>query len=304
MDNTTHTIRIGTRNSRLAMIQTGMVADSLRAAAPGTQVLLEARLTTGDKILNKPLQEFGGKGVFVSEFEEGILEGRLDLAVHSAKDMPMELAAGLSIVGVPRREDPRDVLVTAAGRPVPETGEIVIGTSSPRRKLQIELLGTELWPGGSVRCENLRGNVQTRLGKLESGMYHGIILAAAGLKRLGLLEDPRYNFQFLECESFIPAGGQGILAVEGRADSRAAGILSGISHRETWLCLNLERQVLKLLDAGCHEPIGVYSRLEGGLLEVFGISGRNGRVYKIHLKGQPEEAGELARRAAEGLGGA
>ncbi len=135
-------------------------------------------------------------------------------------------------------------------------------------------------------------------------MYHGIILAAAGLKRLGLLGDPRYNFQFLECESFIPAGGQGILAVEGRADSRAAGILSGISHRETWLCLNLERQVLKLLDAGCHEPIGVYSRLEGGLLEVFGISGRNGRVYKIHLKGQPEEAGELARRAAEGLGGA
>ena len=241
MDNTTHTIRIGTRNSRLAMIQTEMVADSLRAAAPGTQVLLEARLTTGDKILNKPLQEFGGKGVFVSEFEEGILEGRLDLAVHSAKDMPMELAEGLSIVGVPRREDPRDVLVTASGRPVPETGEIVIGTSSPRRKLQIELLGTELWPGGSVRCENLRGNVQTRLGKLESSMYHGIILAAAGLKRLGLLEDPRYNFQFLECESFIPAGGQGILAVEGRADSRAAGILSGISHRETWLCLNLER---------------------------------------------------------------
>ena len=209
MDNTTHTIRIGTRNSRLAMIQTEMVADSLRAAAPGTQVLLEARLTTGDKILNKPLQEFGGKGVFVSEFEEGILEGRLDLAVHSAKDMPMELAEGLSIVGVPRREDPRDVLVTASGRPVPETGEIVIGTSSPRRKLQIELLGTELWPGGSVRCENLRGNVQTRLGKLESSMYHGIILAAAGLKRLGLLEDPRYNFQFLECESFIPAGGQG-----------------------------------------------------------------------------------------------
>lgn len=107
-----------------------------------------------------------------------------------------------------------------------------------------------------MRCENLRGNVQTRLGKLESGMYHGIILAAAGLKRLGLLEDPRYNFQFLECESFVPAGGQGILAVEGRAEGRAAGILSGISHRETWLCLNLERQVLKLLDAGCHEPIG------------------------------------------------
>ena len=225
MDNT---IRIGTRNSRLAMIQTEMVAASLREAAPGIQVSLEARMTTGDKILNKPLQEFGGKGVFVSEFEEGILEGRLDLAVHSAKDMPMELAEGLSIVGVPMREDPRDVLVTAAGRPVPKTGEIVIGTSSPRRKLQIELLGTNLWPGGSVRCENLRGNVQTRLGKLESGMYHGIILAAAGLKRLGLLEDPRYNFQFLECESFVPAGGQGIRAVEGRAEGRAAGYTKSI----------------------------------------------------------------------------
>ena len=300
MDNT---IRIGTRNSRLAMIQTEMVAASLREAAPGIEISLEARQTTGDKILNKPLQEFGGKGVFVSEFEEGILEGRLDLAVHSAKDMPMELAEGLSIVGVPRREDPRDVLVTAAGRPFPESGEIVIGTSSPRRKLQIELLGKELWPDGTVRCENLRGNVQTRLGKLEDGGYDGIILAAAGLKRLGLLEDARYCYQFLECQRFIPAGGQGILAVEGRADSRAAEILRGINHRETQLCLDLERRVLRLLEAGCHEPIGVYARLSGGLLEVFGISGKNGRVYKIHLKGQQEEAGELARRAAEGLGG-
>lgn len=285
------------------MIQTEMVAASLRAVAPGTEVVLEARQTTGDKILNKPLQEFGGKGVFVSEFEEGILEGRLDLAVHSAKDMPMDLAEGLSIVGVPRREDPRDVLVTAAGHPIPETGEIVIGTSSPRRKLQIELMGKELWPRGAVRCENLRGNVQTRLGKLESGQYHGIILAAAGLKRLGLLEDGRYSYQFLECQRFIPAGGQGILAVEGRADGAAAEILKGISDRETWLCLDLERRVLRLLSAGCHEPIGVYSRLADGLLEVFGISGRNGQVYKIHLKGQPEEAEELARRAAEGLGG-
>ena len=154
-----------------------------------------------------------------------------------------------------------------------------------------------------VRCENLRGNVQTRLGKLESGLYDGIILAAAGLKRLGLLEDERYEFQFLECEDFIPAGGQGILAVEGRADSAAAEILKSVSHEETWLCLNLERRVLKLLDAGCHEPIGIYSRLNGGMLEVFGISGRGGKIYRTNLKGTPEQAEELACRAAEELGG-
>lgn len=296
-------IRIGTRNSRLAVVQTELVARAMEAASPGTEIALEARQTTGDKILNKPLQEFGGKGVFVSEFEEGILEGRLDLAVHSAKDMPMDLAEGLSIVGVPEREDPRDVLVSVAGRPFPESGEIVIGTSSPRRKLQIELLGKKLWPQAAVRCENLRGNVQTRLGKLESGLYDGIILAAAGLKRLGLLENDQYEFQFLECEDFIPAGGQGILAVEGRAGSAAAEILKSISHEETWLCLNLERRVLKLLDAGCHEPIGIYSRLNGGMLEVFGISGRGGRIYRTNLKGTPEQAEELACRAAEELGG-
>lgn len=296
-------IRIGTRNSRLAVVQTELVAAAMRAVSPEVKIIVEARQTTGDKILNKPLQEFGGKGVFVSEFEEGILEGRLDLAVHSAKDMPMDLAEGLSILGVPEREDPRDVLVTAAGRGLPADGDIVIGTSSPRRKLQIGLLGERLWPGRTVRCENLRGNVQTRLGKLESGLYDGIILAAAGLIRLGLLGNEQYDFQFLECEDFIPAGGQGIMAVEGRADGPAAGILEACSHGETWLCLKLERKVLKLLDAGCHEPVGIYARLRGGALEVFGISGRGGKVYRTNLKGTPEQADELACRAARELGG-
>ena len=177
-------IRIGTRKSDLAVIQTKLVADAIEKASPDVRTELVLRQTMGDKILGKPLLEFGGKGVFVSEFEEGLAKGEIDLAVHSAKDMPMDLAEGLAIVAVPEREDPRDVLVTVAGRELSGKKEIVIGTSSPRRQVQIEAIGPKLWPGAAVRCEMLRGNVNTRLRKLEEGGYDGILLAAAGLKRL------------------------------------------------------------------------------------------------------------------------
>lgn len=297
-------IRIGTRRSALALIQTRLVADELRQACPGLNVEIVTRDTLGDRILDKSLQEFGGKGVFVSEFEEAIQKGVIDLAVHSAKDLPMELAKGLVIGAVSVREDPRDVLVTVKGRS-PEPGSRVrLGTSSPRRQLLAGLMQNKLWPmAGGLECLTLRGNVQTRLGKLEEGLYDGIILAAAGLKRLGLLEHAGYSFTFLAPEEFIPAGGQGLMAVEAKAGSEAASLCRSIDHPEGRLSLELERSVLKLLDAGCHEPIGIYSVPEDGQMEVWGISRRKGAVKNVHLTGgiSREEIERLALEAGKGL---
>lgn len=295
-------IRIGTRTSALALAQTELVAEALKKAQPGIEIELVTKVTEGDRILNKPLLEFGGKGVFVTEFEQALLKGEIDFAVHSAKDLPMDLEDGLGIVSVPPREDPRDVLITMAGTDLREKKEIVIGTSSLRRKLLIEELGRKMWQGTVVRCENLRGNVQTRLGKLETEGYDAIILAAAGLKRLGIENDEKYDYHYFECEEFIPAGGQGIMAVEGRGDDRICELGVRIQDEETKLCLVLERRILRLLEAGCHEPIGVYSRLNEGQLEVFGISRRGEETKRIHMRGSADEIGLLAERAAKGLG--
>lgn len=294
-------IRIGTRRSELAVTQTKLVAEAIEKAGNGIQTKLVLKQTEGDRILDKPLLEFGGKGVFVTEFEQALLHGEIDLAVHSAKDMPMELEEGLGIVAVLKREDPRDVLVTLAGSSIANKKELVIGTSSLRRKMQIHEIGRSLWPDRTVRCENLRGNVQTRLLKLSKGEYDGIILAAAGLKRLGLWEDKRYHYQCFDCESFIPAGGQGILAVEGRLDSGMESLYARIHDEEAGWCLALERKILKLLDAGCHEPIGIYSRRVDGKMEVFGINRRGEETKRIHLKGELTELDSLARMAARGL---
>ena len=215
-------IRIGTRKSALALIQTQLVADELRQVCPGIQVEIVTKDTLGDRILDKPLQEFGGKGVFVSEFEQAIQEGVIDLAVHSAKDLPMELAQGLTIAAVSGREDPRDVLVTMRGHRIRPESVVHIGTSSPRRQLQAQLMCKTLWPeAAGAECSTLRGNVHTRLRKLEEENFDGIILAAAGLKRLGLLEQDTYEYTFLAPEEFIPAGGQGLMAVEAKAGTAA-----------------------------------------------------------------------------------
>ncbi|WP_024345216.1 hydroxymethylbilane synthase [Lacrimispora indolis] len=294
-------IRIGTRRSALAVAQANLVVEALAKADTGLPAELVLKQTEGDRILDKPLLEFGGKGVFVAEFEQALLQGEIDFAVHSAKDLPMELEEGLGIVAVLERGDPRDVLVTPASSGLSGKKEIVIGTSSLRRKLQIEEMGKTMWPEALVRCENLRGNVTTRLSKLMEGSFDGIILAAAGLKRLGLWEDSRYDYHCFDCESFIPAGGQGILAVEGRLESGLEAVVKPLEDEEARMCLALERKILKLLNAGCHEPIGVYSRVKGKEVEVLGISRRGEETKRIHLRGGSGELDELARLAAEGL---
>lgn len=297
-------IRIGTRKSALALIQTQLVADELRQVCPGIQVEIVTKDTLGDRILDKPLQEFGGKGVFVSEFEQAIQEGVIDLAVHSAKDLPMELARGLTIAAVSAREDPRDVLVTMRGRRGCPGSTVRIGTSSPRRQLQVRLMQKTLWPeAAGAECSTLRGNVHTRLRKLEEENFDGIILAAAGLKRLGLFEQDTYEYTFLNPEEFIPAGGQGLMAVEAKTGTRAHTLTRSMDHGDGRLCLDLERRVLKLLDAGCHEPIGIYSALKDGQMEVWGISSRNGTVKRVHLTGGTlqEDVEKLASEAWKGL---
>ncbi len=243
-------IKIGTRKSQLAMAQTEMVANAIRQVHKELEIQLVPMTTVGDRILDRPLDSFGGKGAFISEFEDAMLTGRIDLAVHSAKDMPISLPAGLGILAVSEREDPRDVLVTRKDSPLKQGG--IVGTSSLRRRLQLE----ELY---EVKTENLRGNVGTRLSKLKNGEYDGIILAAAGLKRLNLLTDEDFEYEYLSEETFIPAAGQGIIAVEGRQEEFLIKLLNTWHNITSMYCLETEREVLRLLNAGCSEPIGVYS---------------------------------------------
>lgn len=299
-------IRIGTRKSDLAVIQAKLVAKALEQAEPGIRTELVYKVTEGDRILDRPLLSFGGKGVFVTEFEKALQKGEIDFAVHSAKDLPMDLAEGLAVVGVPERGDPGDVLVTMRDRDFGGRDHIVIGTSSLRRKAQIEAgrLPAGLWAeGANVCCENLRGNVLTRLKKLESGSYDGEVLAAAGLKRLGLLEDRRYRFTVLERESFIPAGGQGILAVEGRRDDRLRELAERITHKETKTSFDFERKVLRLLGAGCHEPAGVYSVIRGDRLYAWGYYPVGPCVGTMTVEGPAAEWEALAESLAGKLGG-
>ena len=217
-------IRIGTRKSALAMVQTELVAEALKRVQPGLLVETVTKVTEGDRILNKPLLEFGGKGVFVTEFEQALLKGEIDFAVHSAKDLPMDLEDGLGIVAVPPREDPRDVLMTPAGTDLSAKKEIVIGTSSLRRRLQIEALGKKLWPGSVVRCEDIRGNIQTRIRKMDEGLYDAIILAAAGLKRMNMVNPPADGL-----EEYFETNGRTGNSGRGGAD-RGQDLRAGSAH--------------------------------------------------------------------------
>lgn len=287
------TIKIGTRTSQLAMAQTQLVIDQIKAINKEIAVEIIPTKTLGDRILDRPLLSFGGKGAFVSEFESALLEGTIDLAVHSAKDMPMELPNGLAIVGILEREDPRDVLITMKDKELPQRP--IIGTSSLRRQLQIS--GIQ-----EVTCKDLRGNINTRLKKLEEGQYDGIVLAVAGLKRLGLLEEKKFNYHYFDCDTVIPAGGQGIIAIEGRADDNdLQELFKEITNHSAEICLETERLVLKLLDAGCHEPIGVYSFIEGEDIHLSILYGKGSPTQRVQGKAKIAERITLATKLVQSL---
>ncbi len=280
------TIKIGTRTSQLAMAQTQLVVDQIKRINKEVDIEIISIKTLGDRILDKPLLSFGGKGAFVSEFESALLEGTIDLAVHSAKDMPMELSEGLAIIGVLKREDPRDVLITMKDRQPPKRP--IIGTSSLRRQLQISELQ-------EVTCKDLRGNINTRLKKLEEGQYDGIVLAVAGLKRLGLLEEKTFNYYYFDCDTMIPAAGQGIIAIEGRTDDNDLQMLfKEVTDNNAKICLETERLVLNLLDAGCHEPIGVYSFIEDKDIHLSILYGKGDIPQRVEGKAKIAERITLA----------
>lgn len=253
------TIRIGTRKSLLALVQTEIVKDALLRAFPETEIEIVKIDTKGDQLLDRSLTSFGGKGVFTVELEAELLSGAIDIAVHSAKDMPMEFPAGLGIGAVLSRADARDTFVSLDGTKLADLAPgSVVGTSSLRRELQIKEINPQ------VQIKLLRGNVQTRLRKLKEGQYDGIILAAAGIERLGYENEEEFHYEYLEPQTFLPAAGQGILAVESRMDdAETAEMLAAIHDAEAACLLAAERSFLKTIGGSCNAPAAAYCRKEG-----------------------------------------
>lgn len=249
-------VRIGTRKSLLALIQTKIVIESIKSKIPEIDFETVLMSTKGDRILNEPLSTFGGKGVFTSEFEKAILDGDIDLAVHSAKDLPLSLDESLDIVYIPQRSDYRDMLITKKGTEFSKGDKFTIGTGSVRRKYQI----SKIYPNAIFK--DIRGNVDTRLERLNSNQYDAIVLASAGIERLNV-SDELYNFHKFNVNECICAGGQGIIAVEGLKNSPISRILSSAESPLTRMSLDIERSIMQIIGANCHECCGVYSSIIG-----------------------------------------
>jgi len=252
-------LRIGSRGSQLALWQANHIAVLLRGR--GHEVKIEIIKTTGDKITDVPLAKVGTKGMFTKEIEEALAAGRVDLAVHSLKDLPTELPPGFEIAAVPKRDDPRDVFCSrkyASIEKLPRSARV--GTSSLRRQAQLKVLHPDL------EIQPLRGNVDTRLAKLEAGEYDVIILAAAGLNRLGKTELIK---QYISPDVMCPAAGQGALAVEVRAgDAAALQLLTFLDDSEARASTTCERALLNRLGGGCQVPIGALAEIHGGRLHL------------------------------------
>lgn len=290
------TIRIGTRGSVLALTQTHWVEAQLRAVHPEVATELVVIKTTGDKITDVPLARIGGKGLFIKEIEEALLKGEVDLAVHSLKDMPAELPPGCVLGAFPPREDWRDAFLShkwASLEEIPPGGRV--GTGSLRRRVQL------LNRRPDLEVVPLRGNVDTRLRKLETENLAAVILAAAGLKRLGLGHLPR---RYLGPEEMLPAVGQGVLALEVRADDgEMLELLAPLDHYPTRVTVTAERAFLARLGGGCLVPVAALGELTDGRLSLTGlISDAEGRqVVQDQVAGRPEDAAALGTELAARL---
>ena len=251
---------VGSRESRLAVIQTQLAIQAIRACQPGLEVELLTMKTTGDKILDRTLDQVGGKGLFVKELDAALLAGRVDLTVHSSKDLPMETDPRLPLVAFSRRADPRDALVLPAGVTELDPAK-PIGCSSLRRQLQLKALFPQM------KTAPVRGNVLTRLEKLDRGEYAALVLAAAGLERLGLAG--RVS-RYFSVEEMLPAAGQGILAVQARADFDPA-CLREFHDPDSRDCLLAERAFVRALDGGCSSPVAAYATVDGEALTLTGL---------------------------------
>ena len=269
-------IKIGTRKSKLALAQTTMVVNEIKKYFPSINIQVVYFTTKGDKVLNKPLINIGGKGVFVTEIEDALINKEIDLAVHSAKDLPLQLQDNLTISAVLKRGNYRDTLVTVKGKEIDFSREIIIGTGSNRRKLAFK----NLYPNATFR--DIRGNVDTRLNKLYKGEYDGIILAMAGVERLNLLSDSRFTFTPFDYKEFVPAPCQGIIAIESR-NNDLTEILSKINHQDTFYAFETERHILNILNADCGMPLGAYSFVENNKINVVYTSDSKEIITKSDL---------------------
>lgn len=290
------TLRIATRKSALALWQAEHVAGRLRQAHPGLQVELLGMITRGDKILDSPLAKVGGKGLFVKELEQGLLDGRADLAVHSMKDVPVDFPAGLGLPVILAREDPRDAFVSRAYlHPDTLPTGARVGTSSLRRQCQL----AARYPGWDIR--GLRGNVNSRLAKLDAGEFDAIILAAAGLKRLGLAE--RIT-TVLEPEFSLPAIGQGAIGIECRLDdARTRELIAALDDPATHIRVAAERAFNARLQGGCQVPIAGHALLEHARLWLRGLVGEpdGSRIVAGEIRGPAADAEALGAALAESL---
>lgn len=283
---------IGSRESKLAVLQSEMVRDYIKQKNPDMDVKILTMKTTGDKILDRTLDKIGGKGLFVKELDKALLDGTSQISVHSLKDMPMEVPEELPLLAFSKREDARDVLVLPKG--VEELDKSKpLGCSSLRRTLQLK----KLYPDMEVK--SIRGNLQTRLRKLDEGEYAGLILAAAGLKRLGLTE--RISRYFTPDE-MIPAAGQGILAVQG-IKNKDYSFLEGYCNKEAWICGNAERAYVRYLNGGCSSPVAAYAEIEGDEIFIRGLyySEEKKSFRTGSIRGKKEEGETLGVTLAKQL---
>jgi hydroxymethylbilane synthase len=290
------TIRIATRKSPLAMWQAEFVRDSLIAAHPDLEVELVGMTTQGDQILNSPLAKIGGKGLFVKELEVSMLEGNTDIAVHSMKDVPVEFPEGLHLAVICAREDPRDAFVSNAYNSLDELPQGArVGTSSLRRQCQLRARRPDL------EIADLRGNVNTRLRKLDEGEYDAIILAAAGLIRLGFNE--RIT-SFLETDVSLPAMGQGAVGIECRSDDeRVNALLAPLNDPTTHTRVSAERAMNNRLEGGCQVPIAGHAVLQGDTLHLRGLVGQPdaSEMVRGDISGPATEAEQLGTQLADDL---
>jgi hydroxymethylbilane synthase len=290
------TIRIATRKSPLAMWQAEHVAAELRRIHPGLEVEVLGMSTQGDKILDTPLAKIGGKGLFVKELEQGMLAGRADIAVHSMKDVPVELPEGLHLPVIMQREDPRDAFVSNKYQDPDDLPQgACVGTSSLRRQCQLGERRPDL------KIAPLRGNVNTRLRKLDEGEFDAIILASAGLKRLGF--DERIT-SLLDAGRSLPAIGQGALGIECRSDDEGVNaLIATLHHEETAACVRAERAMNHRLMGGCQVPIGGFAVLEGERLHLRGLVGEpdGSRIIRAETTGPAGDAERLGIELAEEL---
>ena len=286
-------VRVGTRGSKLALVQTDMVVNALRRANPGLDVTTVRITTTGDRDQRTELDHMAA-GVFVKELETALLDGRIDVAVHSLKDVPIDVAPGLALLATLERADPRDVLVARTElRALPSGAKI--GTGSLRRAIQIRLMRPDLTPVA------IRGNVDTRLGKINSGEVDGVLLAAAGLQRLSWQD--RIT-QYLPPEQFLPAVGQGALVIEARADDTdTARLVAPLNHMPTWWSTIAERAFLRTLGGGCRAPIGALGTVSDGVLRLEGMiaSAAGSGIVRDLMAGNHTAADAIGVRLAERL---